>query len=705
MTISQSPKPSTEDSSESSTAQNLGSHTSANPSNSSDNLDNRAKTNTVNHPVPGKPIMELSGIIREFPAGEQTIRVLHDINLTIHQGEMVAIIGQSGSGKSTLMNILGCLDQATAGDYKIYGQSARKLDADQLAELRREHFGFIFQRYHLLGDISAKDNVAVPAVYAGMDTEARTNRAEKLLTDLGLGNKVNNRPNQLSGGQQQRVSVARALMNGGDVILADEPTGALDSKSGEDVMAILHDLSAQGHTIIMVTHDPKLAAQAERVIELKDGYIIADYQTEHYKHTDKKPESILGEHRKSAFGSFIDRLLEAFKMSLLAMRAHKMRTLLTMLGIIIGIAAVVSIVGLGQGSQQQILANISSLGTNTITVNDGYPRGDPRRRYNDDNLTPEDAEAVGNQPYIISVSPQVNANSSVRYRSIQEDATVNGVGEDYLTVTGETLALGQGFDAKSVTLRSQDIIIDDNAKQTFFSDIDNPVGEVILVGSVPGRVIGVLEESDGGFGPSVTTPTIYMPYTTVMSRVTGSTNIDRFVALLDDSISSSAAETAISDLIESRHGKDDFELRNSDSIRQTIESTTGTMTLLISSVAVISLIVGGIGVMNIMLVSVTERTNEIGVRMAVGARQSDIMQQFLIEAVLVCILGGLIGIGLAFAIGELINSVGGDNFKVIYSSTSIIAAFVCSTLIGVVFGFLPARNAAKLDPVEALSRD
>ena len=197
MTISQSPKPSSEDSSESSTAQNLGSHTTANPSNSSDNLSNPAKTNTANHPASGKPIMELSGIIREFPAGEQTIRVLHDINLTIHQGEMVAIIGQSGSGKSTLMNILGCLDQATAGDYKIYGQSARKLDADQLAELRREHFGFIFQRYHLLGDISAKDNVAVPAVYAGMDTEARTNRAEKLLTDLGLGNKVNNRPNQV----------------------------------------------------------------------------------------------------------------------------------------------------------------------------------------------------------------------------------------------------------------------------------------------------------------------------------------------------------------------------------------------------------------------------------------------------------------------------------------------------------------------------
>ena len=292
----------------------------------------------------GKPLMEVKGLIREFPAGEQTIRVLHDINLTINQGEMVAIIGQSGSGKSTLMNILGCLDQATAGDYKIFGQSVSRLDADELAKLRREHFGFIFQRYHLLGDINARDNVSVPAVYAGMDGQARSERAEKLLSDLGLGDKVNNRPSQLSGGQQQRVSIARALMNGGDIILADEPTGALDSKSGEDVVQILKDLNAQGHTIIMVTHDPSLAAQAERVIEIKDGYIIADYKNDDYQHAEPQPAAVIDKHRKSAFSSFIDRLFEAFKMSLLAMRAHKMRTLLTMLGIIIGIASVVSVV-------------------------------------------------------------------------------------------------------------------------------------------------------------------------------------------------------------------------------------------------------------------------------------------------------------------------------------------------------------------------
>jgi macrolide transport system ATP-binding/permease protein len=345
------------------------------------------------------------------------------------------------------------------------------------------------------------------------------------------------------------------------------------------------------------------------------------------------------------------------------------------------------------------------LGTNTITVIDGYPWGDPRRQYNDDNLTPEDAQAVADQPYVTSVSPQLDTNMNVRYRNVPEAASVSGVGQDYLDVSGETLSQGQGFDEQSILKRTQDIIIDDNAKQTFFADVDNPIGEVVLIGSVPGRVIGVLEPNTSGFGGQVESPTLYIPYTTMMSRLVGSPNIERFVALIDDSISSSAAESAISTLMEGRHGTDDFRIRNSDSIRQTIESTTGTMTLLISSIAIISLIVGGIGVMNIMLVSVTERTNEIGVRMAVGARQSDIMQQFLIEAILVCILGGLLGIGLAFAIGELINSVAGDSFKVIYSPTSIIAAFVCSTLIGVIFGFLPARNAAKLDPVEALSRD
>lgn len=649
-----------------------------------------------------QPVMEVKDLIREFPAGDEKIRVLHGIDLTIYEGEMVAIIGQSGSGKSTLMNILGCLDQATAGSYHIYGKAVDKLSADELAELRREHFGFIFQRYHLLGDLNAQDNVAVPAVYAGMPVRQREARATQLLDDLGLGAKTQNRPSQLSGGQQQRVSIARALMNGGDIILADEPTGALDSQSGKDVMAILRNLNSQGHTIIMVTHDPSIAAQAERVIEIKDGQILKDYYTDN--RVDKTNEvQHLNFAKKSGVTAFLDRLSEAFKMSVLAMKAHKMRTLLTMLGIIIGIASVVSVVGLGQGSQQKILNDISSLGTNTLTVRDGYKFGDPRRKYHDNNLTDADANAVAEQPYVQSVSPQVSSSATARYRETEASVNVSGVGKDYLTVKGEKLALGQTFNDNSITSMTQDVIIDDNAKTTFFANVSDPIGEVMLVGSVPARVIGVLQPSKQAFGPSSDTPTLYMPYTTVMHRMVGTNHIDSFIVLLKNTISSSAAEQAVSDLIEQRHGTDDFRIQNSDSIRQTIESTTGTMTLLVSSIAIISLIVGGIGVMNIMLVSVTERTSEIGVRMAVGARQSDIMQQFLIEAILVCILGGILGISLAFAIGALINKFAGGNFQVVYSTTSIIAAVVCSTLIGVVFGFIPARNAARLNPVDALS--
>lgn len=649
-----------------------------------------------------QPIMEVKDLIREFPAGDEKIRVLHGIDLTIYEGEMVAIIGQSGSGKSTLMNILGCLDQATAGSYHIYGKAVDKLSADELAELRREHFGFIFQRYHLLGDINAQDNVAVPAVYAGMPVRQREARATQLLDDLGLGAKTQNRPSQLSGGQQQRVSIARALMNGGDIILADEPTGALDSQSGKDVMAILRNLNSQGHTIIMVTHDPSIAAQAERVIEIKDGQILKDYYTDN-RFDKTKAVQHLNFAKKSGVTAFLDRLSEAFKMSVLAMKAHKMRTLLTMLGIIIGIASVVSVVGLGQGSQQKILNDISSLGTNTLTVRDGYKFGDPRRKYHDNNLTDADANAVAEQPYVQSVSPQVSSSATARYRETEASVNVSGVGKDYLTVKGEKLALGQTFNDNSITSMTQDVIIDDNAKTAFFANVSDPIGEVMLVGSVPARVIGVLQPSEQAFGPSSDTPTLYMPYTTVMHRMVGTNHIDSFIVLLKNTISSSAAEQAVSDLIEQRHGTDDFRIQNSDSIRQTIESTTGTMTLLVSSIAIISLIVGGIGVMNIMLVSVTERTSEIGVRMAVGARQSDIMQQFLIEAILVCILGGILGITLAFAIGALINKFAGGNFQVVYSTTSIVAAVVCSTLIGVVFGFIPARNAARLNPVDALS--
>ncbi len=656
------------------------------------------------------PLINIENLVREFPAGDGYIRILHGIDLTLYQGEMVAIIGQSGSGKSTLMNILGCLDKATSGSYTIFGKSVNDMDNEELAKLRREHFGFIFQRYHLLGDINALDNVTVPAVYAGMNTSARRERANALLVQLGLADKTMNRPNQLSGGQQQRVSIARALMNGGDIILADEPTGALDSGSGKEVMNILHQLKDEGHTIIMVTHDPNLAQQAERVIELKDGQIIADYYTDNARDEVGHSSGHVATSKnnfatKNSLFSWLDRLKEAFKMSVYAMRAHKMRTLLTMLGIIIGIASVVSIVGLGQGSQAKILADINALGTNTITVMDGYPFGDPRRRFGRDNLTVADAQAVADQPYAKSVSPQVDKSVSIRYQNIDVTGTVNGVGKDYLSVTGEKLSMGQGFNDESINKAVQDVIIDQNAYKSYFNSQGNPIGQTLLIGNVPAQIVGVLDEKTSSFARTSNAPTVYMPYTTVMYRMLGTNTIDRFVVLIDEGTPSAIAETAIYDLIKSRHGTDDFNIMNTDSIKETVQSTTTAMTLLISSIAIISLIVGGIGVMNIMLVSVTERTSEIGVRMAVGARQSDILGQFLIEAVLVCILGGVLGILLAFGVGGLVNKFGGENVGVIYSPLSIVVAFVCSTLIGVLFGFLPARNASRLNPVDALAHN
>ena len=654
-----------------------------------------------------QPLLKVTDLTREFPAGENTIQILKGINLEIYPGELVAIVGQSGSGKSTLMNILGCLDQPTAGSYQVKGRETRKLEPDELAQLRREYFGFIFQRYHLLGDLTAAGNVEVPAIYAGVDASARQQRSTELLSDLGLAEKTQNRPSQLSGGQQQRVSIARALMNGGDVILADEPTGALDKNSGIEVMRILRELNAKGHTIILVTHDHNVAKNASRIIEISDGNIISDRAN--VPETDgevlKKQQLDRTPQKKTpSWRSAADRLAEAFRMALLAMNAHRMRTFLTMLGIIIGIASVVSVVALGNGSQKQILENISSLGTNTITVFQGRGFGDNSKTAQVKTLVPADAEALAEQPYVDGVSPSVTSSVTARFKDTEASATVNGVSEDFFYVKGMTFESGQPFDKEGVTERAQDVVIDNNTKNTFFNDGTNPVGQVILLGSVPSRIIGVIEAQKSMMGNSDSL-NVYLPYSTVMSRMLGQSNVRNIIVRIKDEYPSAAAENAILNLLVQRHGAQDVFTQNSDSIRETIQQTTATMTLLISAIAVISLVVGGIGVMNIMLVSVTERTQEIGVRMAVGARQSDILQQFLIEAILVCLLGGVLGVLLSLGNGQIIGQFAKGIIEMSYSTTSIVAAFVCSSLIGIVFGFLPARNAAQLDPVAALARE
>ncbi|MCL4156741.1 UNVERIFIED_CONTAM: hypothetical protein GTU68_054164, partial [Idotea baltica] len=419
-------------------------------------------------------LLEVSGLSRRFPAGDEELTVLNNVNLTIRRGEMIAIMGVSGSGKSTLMNILGCLDTPSEGGYFVNGRDTSSMNSEELAELRRDYFGFIFQRYHLLDDLTAIGNVEIPALYSAENKSSRQARAEQLLDRLGLADRMGHKPSQLSGGQQQRVSVARALINGGTVILADEPTGALDSHSGREMMHLLRDLHQQGHTIILVTHDPNIAASAERVIEISDGEIVSDRTSEISTNTT------LNEHAETdipivsalkLFSAQWFSFAEAFKMSLLAMRSHRLRTFLTMLGIIIGIASVVSVVAIGNGSQAQVLSRMASMGTNTIEIKPGSGLGD-RRAGRVRTLTASDVEALKNLSFVDSVTPTVRADVAVRYGNEAVTAEVQGVGPDYFRVQGFEVAQGQLFDNESIDTLEQLAVIDNNTLNDLFPDGD-----------------------------------------------------------------------------------------------------------------------------------------------------------------------------------------------------------------------------------------
>lgn len=637
-------------------------------------------------------LIEITNLNKYVGNPESPAHILKNVNLTIEQGDFVAIIGASGSGKSTLMNILGCLDTASSGSYKIDGKETQSLSSDQLSNLRQRKFGFIFQRYNLLSSLTAEENVALPAIYAGIDSSARSARAKELLGKLGLADKTVNRPNQLSGGQQQRVSIARALMNGGEIILADEPTGALDSHSGETVMEILQELHKEGHTLILVTHDPNIASHAQRIIEIKDGEIIRDER-------QQPPHSPTHSHkRESGSPRFLDQLYESFKMAISAIMAHKLRTLLTMLGIIIGITSVISVVALGKGSQEQILSNINNLGTNTMSIYNGTGFGD-RRANLTKNLTIADVTALGNQNYIESATPNSSYSGTLIFANTAVTGQVNGVGEQYFDVRGISLISGRLFNEQEVKESAQVVVIDPNTQKGL--GLENPLGQIILVDKKPLEIIGIAKQNNM---QQSTNLNLWTPYTTLMQRISGEKKIDSITVKIKAEIESQTAEKSLTELLTARHGKKDFFVMNTDTIKQTIESTTNTMTLLISSIALISLVVGGIGVMNIMLVSVTERTKEIGVRMAIGAKQGNILQQFLIEAILICLLGGIIGILLATAIILSFNYWGSD-FKMVLSTSSVVVAVLCSTLIGVIFGYIPARNASRLNPITALAQE
>jgi macrolide transport system ATP-binding/permease protein len=650
------------------------------------------------------PLIDLQNVSKLFPAGDQEVIALDRVTLAIEAGEIVAIVGASGSGKSTLMNIIGCLDRPSSGCYLVNGRETGSLDGDSLARFRREHFGFIFQRYHLLPHLDATQNVEIPAIYAGIDKAKRRARAQQLLERLGLGDRSRHNPGQLSGGQQQRVSIARALMNGGDVILADEPTGALDSRSGAEMMGILHELHRRGHTIILVTHDMNVAAHAQRIIELRDGRVVRDEPNRNAAERPNVPpvkeprEELPSNIARATWGRFV----EAFRMAWIAMVTHRLRTLLTMLGIVIGITAVVCVVAIGQGARQKVVSDISSMGTNVIDVFPGKDWGDEKAS-TIHTLVASDMDALKSQVYVDSVTPMANGSVLLRYRNITANASVSGVGVQYFRVRGMEIARGAGFQEGEVRRQAQVVVIDHNTAKKFFSGADDPVGKVIFLGLLPCRIIGVTKENESPFGNNQNL-SIWMPYTAAMGRLLGRQYLDSLTVRVRDGLSNQVAEQNIIRFLTQRHRNKDFYTSSSDTILKTVNKTTATLTLLISAIAVISLVVGGIGVMNIMLVSVTERTHEIGIRMAVGARQSDIMQQFLIEAVLVCLIGGLIGIFLSYGVG-MVFPLFVTAITMKFSTASIAAAFICSFLIGVLFGFLPARNAARLDPIEALARE
>ncbi|MBN3860016.1 MacB family efflux pump subunit [Neisseriaceae bacterium PsAf] len=651
------------------------------------------------------PIIKINNLYRSFEQGDETVNILKNINLEVESGDFVAIVGQSGSGKSTLMNILGCLDKPSAGTYEVYGTEISNLEPDNLAELRCNHFGFIFQRYQLISGITALENVEMPAIYYGMPSDERKKRATSLLTQLGLGERLDHTPGKLSGGQQQRVSIARALMNGGEVIFADEPTGALDSRSGKEVMQILHDLNRQGHTIIMVTHDPNLAQQAKRIIEIKDGEVINDERTASISDTDIAP--ISNKKKLIDINAILSALKENYKMAIRSITNNKLRAILTMLGIIFGIASVVSMVSIGNGTVTKIMSTLGEETARTMYIFKG-------REFNATNLQPpsksfneSDLQYLKSLPYLKDVMPNVSSRGVMQYGNTSVNTNISGCDFNCISAKDLKLLEGRTFNKNLINNAALVTIIDEDSAKELFPH-DSAVDKIVSIQNIPMKIIGVVEKKSS-YGQRISGQA-YMPYTTASVRFMGyNADYPGFSMIVKKGYSIPDIKEKVDQYFYAKHGNNrDFEIFALDDQIQKFNSSANGLKLFILIVASIALLVGGIGVMNIMLVSVTERTPEIGIRMAVGATQKDIKQQFLIESVILCLLGGLIGVLLAFLLGGIIKIIASNPDSMIgftFSMTSVVIAVFFATLIGVIFGYIPAKNASQLDPVDALSRE
>lgn len=648
------------------------------------------------------PLIRLQGIGKTYRNGELSTTVLRDVSLDIHAGEFVAIMGASGSGKSTLMHLLGCLDRPSAGRYLFEGADIAQLDNDQLASLRSRTFGFIFQSYHLISSATATENVEVPAIYAGHSREQRHARAEELLTDLGLGERLGNRPNQLSGGQQQRVSIARALMNDARVLLADEPTGALDSKSGQDVLQLLKDLHSRGKTVIVITHDREVASHADRLIEIRDGEIIhdnnhkADSQVAPVADTSPAPAQ-----NKQGLAALAD-TGEAIRMALRALRANLFRTVLTLLGIVIGVASVVVMLAVGNGARQDVVERISDMGTHLLIVRPGAPNTRRSADGSTNTLTSQDAEVAARIDNVVTAVPEVETRATVRAGNTDAQTSITGTTENFVIAKNWPLHSGVFINDEDHRRYAAVAVIGRTVANNLFPN-QNPLGQYLLIRNVPFLVIGVMQEKGATPWGQDQDDVVFVPLNTASNRLIGSRHLSNISVLIDDLSLSDATQEAVRQAILANHaGVEDFQIRNMASLLESVASTQNTFTILLGSIAAISLLVGGIGVMNIMLVNVSERTREIGIRMATGARTRNILQQFIVEAVVVSAIGGAIGVVIGLSFASLLQYIG---TPIQFTAGPVLLAFGCAFATGLIFGFMPAHKAAHLDPVVALSAD
>ncbi|WP_443697907.1 MacB family efflux pump subunit [Pseudomonas sp.] len=653
------------------------------------------------------PLIELKHITKSYGGGDSPqVDVLRGIDLSIHAGEFVAIVGASGSGKSTLMNILGCLDRPTVGDYLFAGENVAHLDSDALAWLRREAFGFVFQGYHLIPSGSAQENVEMPAIYAGISAAERHARAKALLTRLGLADRTGNRPHQLSGGQQQRVSIARALMNGGHIILADEPTGALDSHSGAEVMTLLDELASQGHVVILITHDRDVAARANRIIEIRDGLIISD-SANSATHVPASANSAAlhafdlrqrlaegAEHN----GAWKAELIDAVQAAWRVMWINRFRTALTLLGIIIGVASVIVMLAVGEGSKRQVMAQMGAFGSNILYLSGSSPN--PRTPLGI--VTLNDVAALAALPQVKRIMPVNGSDAGIRYGNLDYLAYVGGNDVNFPQIFNWPVVEGSYFTEADERAGATVAVIGHRIREKLFKHV-NPIGQYILIENVPFQVIGVLAEKGSSSGNKDSDDRVAIPYTAASVRLFGTYNPEYVTIAAADAHKVQEAEQAIDQLMLRLHnGKRDYQLTNNAAMIQAEARTQNTLSLMLGSIAAISLLVGGIGVMNIMLMTVRERTREIGIRMATGARQRDILRQFLTEALMLSVVGGLCGIALALLVGGVLMLA---KVAVQFSLVAVLGAFGCALVTGVVFGFMPARKAARLDPVKALTSE